>query len=88
MFRSQTAADSWWPVGTGLSIFAGQTVAVDPTDPDIAYAGLGNIHRTSDGGVTWTDVSGQLGANIAEIAIDPLSPTVIYVGLSDRLISR
>jgi photosystem II stability/assembly factor-like uncharacterized protein len=71
-------------------------IQVDPVDPQIAYAtysgfnaagqGNGHVFKTSDGGQSWTDISGALPdipANTVLIDPDsavPGSTRVIYVG--------
>jgi hypothetical protein len=48
---------SSWKVELSLPGSAAQCLAVDPTDADIAYAGLreGGVRRTADGGRSWVD---------------------------------
>jgi photosystem II stability/assembly factor-like uncharacterized protein len=49
--------DGSWTVALSLPGSGAQCLAVDPTDADVAYAGLRQhgVRRTSDGGRTWTD---------------------------------
>ena len=46
-----------WTVQPCLTESGAQCLAVDPTDPDVVYAGLreGGVHRSADGGQTWVD---------------------------------
>jgi photosystem II stability/assembly factor-like uncharacterized protein len=46
-----------WTAKASLGRSGAQCVAVDPRDPDTAYAGLreGGVRRTTDGGHTWVD---------------------------------
>src|SRR2546427_11525970 len=64
-------------------------LAVDPIAPSIVYAGTGEMHfagdsyygcgvlRSTDGGVTWTQLGGSIfdtpagGAHMAKIVVDP-----------------
>ncbi len=71
-------------------------IQVDPSNPQIAYAtysgfnsagqGSGHVFRTSDGGTSWTDISGALpDIPTNTVLIDPDSatgsaPRTIYVG--------
>jgi photosystem II stability/assembly factor-like uncharacterized protein len=67
-------------------------IAIDPDDPRIAYvvfggfdasgAGRGHVFRTSDGGDTWRDLSGNLpDMNVSALVIDPdAKPRVLYLG--------
>lgn len=67
------------------------TMAVHPTDPDVAYAAvLGHafgpnpergVFRTEDGGVTWQRVlfvDEATGAS--DVAIDPTNPRILFAG--------
>ncbi len=73
--------------GTGLPVTSSLTyVAVDPTNPRIAYITRGafagtHVHKTTDGGATWTNITGTL-PNIPAItvAVDPKHPNNVYVG--------
>ncbi len=70
----------------------GTTVVIHPTDPLTAYVGFsgfndgtpgtpGHIFKTTDGGATWTDVTGNLpDTPVNAIAIRPDAPTEIYAG--------
>jgi photosystem II stability/assembly factor-like uncharacterized protein len=67
-------------------------IAVDRDDARVAYvvyggfdltgAGRGHVFRTSDGGDTWSDLSGNLpDINVSALLIDPdAKPRVLYVG--------
>jgi photosystem II stability/assembly factor-like uncharacterized protein len=74
--------------GLPLDRFPG--LLVDPTNNQIAYAVRdhfdgGHVFQTTDGGLTWTDISGDLPNLPAHtIALDPrTSPNTLYVGLDD-----
>ncbi len=81
---------NWHDVTSGLPKRWATRVAVDPTDPDIAYltfSGLKwrdaqpHIFRTRDRGTTWTNISSNLpDAPINALAIDPSFPDILYVG--------
>jgi photosystem II stability/assembly factor-like uncharacterized protein len=64
-------------------------LAVHPTDPNIVYAGSGGggIWKSTDGGQTWADKSGELHLlTFGSIAIDPSNPAVIYAGTGEYVI--
>ena len=66
-----------------------QGLAVDPTNPQIAYVGMqgftspatvGHVFQTTNAGVSWTDISGNLpDAPVNSILVDPHFATDIYV---------
>src|SRR5262249_8731897 len=59
-------------------------VAIHPTMPNIAYAGLedAGVYKTVDGGTTWTpigpDVGNGQGLTVLGLAIDPTNPDTVY----------
>jgi hypothetical protein len=87
---------------TGASAFDRLTVAkiaVDPTDPNTAYAAVGDfatngrpfaagtgIYKTTDGGATWTDTTASLGQfdPYSDVAIDPHNHTTLYMAIGDH----
>jgi hypothetical protein len=66
------------------------SVAVHPTNPDIAYVGTaqGGVYRTLDGGQSWTAIfdNAQTMA-VGAIAIAPSQPSTIYVGTGEPNLS-
>lgn len=58
---------------------------LSPHDPNVIYAGAQRLHRTTNGGTTWTATSTALvdgGNSILTIAISPFDEDVIYIGTS------
>jgi photosystem II stability/assembly factor-like uncharacterized protein len=61
---------------------------LDPVNPETIYAGespnyydsSGCLHKSTDGGRTWTDTG--LYGNISCLAIDPATPSTIFAGAS------
>jgi len=80
---------TWPPLPTYRFVL---DIAVHPSDPDTAYAvfggfGTGHVFKTTDGGGSWTDVSGSYPAAgslpdvpVNAIVIDPAYPNTLYVG--------
>jgi photosystem II stability/assembly factor-like uncharacterized protein len=60
-----------------LDTFA-DAIAVDPSNANIAYVGLGSAYKTTDHGATWTVLSGIGSFNA--MAIDPTNTLSLYVG--------
>jgi hypothetical protein len=61
-------------------------IAVDPTDPNIAYVGAaqGGVWRTLNGGTTWAPIFDSAGSlAIGAIAIAPSDHTKVYVGTGE-----
>ena len=71
VWKSEDAGDSWTPLTDGECSLAMGSIAIDPVDPEIVYAGTGEqnyqrdsyygcgVLRTLDGGTTWE----QLGTD-------------------------
>ncbi len=81
------AAQPWSQLG--LADESLETLAVDPTNPLILFAGHfsgGGVFRSLNGGSTWTAVNTGLtlfsGTRTSAITVDPHDPMTVYVGLS------
>ena len=81
LYRSVNDGDSWEKIRKGR-IYA---VAIDPTNPDIIYAGLGySLLKSIDGGDTWTKLGdGNPLFDVIEfyvVVINPENPDIVYAG--------
>lgn len=56
------------------------TLAVDPRNPDVVYAGTSaGVFRSADGGASWIASSGGIGAQaVHALTIDPTAPLTVY----------
>jgi photosystem II stability/assembly factor-like uncharacterized protein len=98
LFRSTNGGASWQKVLGDENVGAVEVV-IDPTDPEVMYAGLwntqrppwftyaptngpgGGIYKSTDGGSTWSRLSGGLppeGIGRTGIAVCPSEPQRIY----------
>lgn len=62
------------------------SIAVDPTNPDIVYAGTaqGGLYRSVNGGTTWIPLMDRADSLvIGAIAIAPSNPNIVYVGTGE-----
>ncbi|CAN5537854.1 hypothetical protein BH20VER1_BH20VER1_14830 [soil metagenome] len=71
---------------------AGRTIsiAVHPTNPDLAYVGTaqGGLYRTTDGGATWTAMmDGAQSLAIGAVAFAPSDPAILYIGTGEANLS-
>lgn len=90
VFKTMNGGTTWAPTGPGLSQYpVVYTIAVDPTNPDIAYVGTrnkqpgppwgGGVYKTTNGGVSWNKSSQGLGEDwVYDIKIDPTNPATVY----------
>src|SRR5439155_25821283 len=83
-------AATWVKADDNLPPRAITQLAVDPTNAAITYCTvsgfsgfpdtLGHVFRTTDHGITWTDVSGNLpNVPANDIVLDPDLPGTVYV---------
>ena len=77
--RSDDGGKSWIRRDAGLEDFSVRAIAIDTHDADFILAGgLTGVHRSTDGGETWTRISNQI--NVESLAIDPRTRDRVYVG--------
>jgi photosystem II stability/assembly factor-like uncharacterized protein len=102
LFKSIDSGITW--LRSGLDRYAGMnrsgfvsarlsvsTLAIDPQNPDVIYAGAPmcptcprGVFKSMDGGTTWSRASAGLSAELSwessGLAIDPQNPTTLYAG--------
>lgn len=65
-----------------------RALAVHPTNSDIVYIGAasGGLWKTTNGGTSWSDLSGDFATSaFGAIAIDPSNPNVVYAGTGEAV---
>jgi len=87
VFRSTNGGTSWVQVITGLPSYRNiNSIAIDPTNPAIAYVALAgttlpSVYYTTSSGASWTQRATGLPAFSAQvIRIDPTDTTTLYCG--------
>jgi uncharacterized protein (TIGR03437 family) len=75
VWRSRDNGATWDPLTDDQPSLAMGAIAIDPTNPNIIYAGTGEAHlsgdsyygagllKSTDGGATWTQVAGPISAS-------------------------
>jgi len=60
------------------------SLVLHPTNPKIIYAGAatGGVWKSTDGGVTWTNVFNG-SASIGSLILSPANPEIVYVGTGE-----
>ena len=83
VFRSDDGGQSWRKITPNghaeLKNF--ESVAIDPADPGIIYAGTWHLPwKTSNGGSTWTNIKKGIvdDSDVFSIIVDPQQPSVMY----------
>jgi uncharacterized repeat protein (TIGR01451 family) len=84
-YKSTDHSGTWSLVGSpssGLTNLNILTLAVDPTNSAIVYAGTAGsgLFKSTNGGQAWTRLSGLPVGNVESLAVDPKTPTMLYVG--------
>jgi len=75
------ACDVW--VGNGPDGGVIRALVLDPTDPDVVYAGTasGGVFKSTDAGATWgAHRTGLTNRSITALAVDPTTPSTVYAG--------
>jgi photosystem II stability/assembly factor-like uncharacterized protein len=80
---SNDGTGTWTAVNSGLTNTHVTSLAIDPSNPDIIYAGTqGGLFKSINGGASWSD-SGL--TNVDHLVIAPSNPNIIYAGGIDGL---
>jgi serine/threonine protein kinase/photosystem II stability/assembly factor-like uncharacterized protein len=95
-FRSDDGGRNWMVINQGLpkdnnGSYNVQSVAIDPTDPNVAYIGTGwepfngnGVYKSTDGGQSWSPANrGMIDYSVIALAVDPASPQTVYAGTFD-----
>lgn len=92
VFRSRDGGENWEQISpiasavamkqaTGEPLYSLESLAIDPRDPDIIYAGTWHLPwRTSDGGKNWTPMQEGwlMDSDVFSIIIDPKAPSTVF----------
>ena len=83
IFRSNDAGGSWQQISPSGSreIHEVESLAVDPRDPDILYAGTWHLPwKTVDGGNYWQNIKQGVidDSDVFSIIVDPDRPNIVY----------
>ena len=63
-------------------------LAIDPGNPEVVYAGgWGSVFKSTDGGVTWKNVTRKPTTRVTGLAIDPVHAGTVYA-TTDRGVSK
>ena len=85
LWRSADGGTTWTLVRSGIVV--GESVAIAPSDPSVAYLGhLSGVERSDDGGLTWTPTSSASWSKA--LLVDPTTSDVVYSGGSGGLFFR
>jgi photosystem II stability/assembly factor-like uncharacterized protein len=92
VWKTTNSGTAWFPLNDFMANLAIACLAMDPTNPNVIYAGTGEgeynfdaiqgagIFKTSDGGNTWTQLAATANPNyqyVNRLAISPTNSLVI-----------
>jgi photosystem II stability/assembly factor-like uncharacterized protein len=78
--KSTDGGDTWFYVAEGLGEASISTLAIDPHNSSVLYAG-GNgraLFKSTDGAATWIPIA--INADITALLVDPDNSNVVYAG--------
>jgi len=83
VFRSMDDGAHWKQISPvdSMEIHEVQSIAIDPGDPNIIYAGTWHLPwKTTDGGNTWQNIKEGIieDSDVFSIIIDPTRPNIVY----------
>ncbi len=91
LWKTENAGQVWKPIFDAQHVASIGAVAVAPSDPRIVYVGTGEqtqgdgVYKSTDAGLTWTNIGLRDTHMITGILIDPRNPDIVLVaGLGDH----
>ena len=91
VLKSTDGGVNWTMLTDHFSTLSVGDVAIDPNNPNTIYVGLGEanlagdnydgdgVYRTTDGGVTWTNIGLGQTRRIGRVAVHPTDSDIIFV---------
>jgi photosystem II stability/assembly factor-like uncharacterized protein len=78
--KSTDGGHTWFYVADGLGEASVSTLAMDPHNSNVLYAGGSGqaLFKSTDGAATWTPIT--INTNITALLVDPDNSNVIYAG--------
>jgi len=90
IFKSSDGGVTWQPIFDGQPVSSIGSLAVDPSNPNVVWAGTGEpwirshisigmgIYKSTDAGKTWKLMGLENTGRIARIVIDPQHPDTVF----------
>ena len=92
IWKTTNDGTTFEPVFDNYGAYSIGSVAIDPTNSNVVWAGTGErnsqralgygdgVYKSSDGGKSWKNMGLKESRQIGSIVIDPRNPDVVYVG--------
>jgi photosystem II stability/assembly factor-like uncharacterized protein len=84
--KTEDGGQTWMMCNAGLTSLYLNSLAFDPTNPQVAYAATdGGLFYTANGGTEWHPLQEGLGANsvVYSVAVDPNDSSKVYAATPD-----
>ncbi len=90
IWKTEDGGETWTPIFDFENVLAFGTLAMDPNNPDVLYAGTGEmstnidayfgngIYKTTDAGATWKPIGLTSVGAFARIFVHPLNSNLVY----------
>ena len=97
LFKTENNGTTWTPLFDGEGSYALGVVELDPTNPNIVWVGTGEnnaqrsvgfgdgVYKSTDGGVTWSNMGLADSGHISQIWIDPEDSDTVLVAAQGPL---
>jgi photosystem II stability/assembly factor-like uncharacterized protein len=88
LMRTDDGGATWTRATTGLGAGAVTSIAIDPANPDVLYAGvyLSGVFRSTNRGQTWTALDAGLDDDaVRQVLLDPHRPGRLYAGTNSGM---
>jgi photosystem II stability/assembly factor-like uncharacterized protein len=97
VWKTEDGGVHWVPVFDDQPAQSIGALAVDPTNPNVVWAGTGEAHirsnvsigngvyKTTDGGKSWSHMGLEESGRISRIVVHPHNPDVVFVGALGHL---
>jgi photosystem II stability/assembly factor-like uncharacterized protein len=88
VYRLESSENRWHDLGTGLSDKRIRALAIDPSAPEVIYAGTATsgVFRSMNGGKNWQEFNrGLLNSTVMSLLYVPSVDQLLYVGTVDGI---
>lgn len=87
LHKSTDGGQTWNPYPVGANFDSVASLALDPSNPTIVYAGTSaGVYKSVDGGVNWSITGLSTGEAFDDsLAVDPNNPQIVYTVNSSQL---
>mgnify|MGYP000740095236 CR=1 FL=1 len=98
IWKTTDGGTTWQDVGFNLASLTFGSIAIDPSNPDIVYAGAGEaieyfnavtytgkgLFKSTDAGASWTQITSGFGTqtHFGAVKVSPTNPNMVFAALA------